>query len=556
MMKRMLLIWIVLICLFSAAVAKLGPVVVDAGKYRKMFNGKGYSDVYGPFTVAMVDGGEWEMYAGLSGSTSRSSKAEWTVVSKDGAKIGSGTGRYGYMNFTLPKTLVPGNEYTLKLTLENEHEDLSFNVISQEEANLVTGEALEIVSFADGETLNPKGSSDYFYIEFDIKEAGFERVSVEVKEKNKSRSIWQSTSNSDLDSHKGGIQPTRKSISYSNLTPGTTYVVTVKQGKMSVSKEFTVGKITGNSITSSSSSSNDSEATRLRQESGSLSTAEKGKKVLQVINDAISTLSNDIGRGTKKTGERKTENGTIYKKAYLGKVDSNSFPVAMVQTTRNTELDATIERVLSYLVEDVEFLCEKANLPAAEVRVLPEYIFTTEGSLNKKDANFTIIPFLLVRDESVVGEQPYIYFSSQSEGIFHENGKSYSLEHRGYIFTRDSSVLKVMRYLYGYAGNSKSDNAVLEYFRTLSVNEEMVKSSVSMDELGSAKLAIGTVTIRKDSNVNVRNQPDMEGEIIGVAGKGKVYSLYNIEENGWYEIELDDGTHGYIGNWMGMKTEK
>ena len=45
----------------------------------------------------------------------------------------------------------------------------------------------------------------------------------------------------------------------------------------------------------------------------------------------------------------------------------------------------------------------------------------------------------------------------------------------------------------------------------------------------------------------------MDAEVIGTAKKGATYLLYGVDDNGWLNIKLDDGSFGYIGRWLCAK---
>lgn len=49
------------------------------------------------------------------------------------------------------------------------------------------------------------------------------------------------------------------------------------------------------------------------------------------------------------------------------------------------------------------------------------------------------------------------------------------------------------------------------------------------------------------SNVNVRTAPTTEGsEVLMVAKQGETYEYYELVDDAWYHIKLDDGTDGYV----------
>lgn len=49
------------------------------------------------------------------------------------------------------------------------------------------------------------------------------------------------------------------------------------------------------------------------------------------------------------------------------------------------------------------------------------------------------------------------------------------------------------------------------------------------------------------SNVNVRNAPTTDGsEVLMVAKQGETYEYYELVDNAWYRIKLEDGGEGYV----------
>ena len=57
---------------------------------------------------------------------------------------------------------------------------------------------------------------------------------------------------------------------------------------------------------------------------------------------------------------------------------------------------------------------------------------------------------------------------------------------------------------------------------------------------------IGTVTIRKSGDVNVREEGSTKAKKVGSAQAGASYPCYGVASTGWYLIELEDGTRGYV----------
>ena len=56
------------------------------------------------------------------------------------------------------------------------------------------------------------------------------------------------------------------------------------------------------------------------------------------------------------------------------------------------------------------------------------------------------------------------------------------------------------------------------------------------------------VRIRNGKNINVRKSPSTSALKIGMAKAGERYRLLGVADNGWFEIELEEGRIGYISN--------
>lgn len=75
--------------------------------------------------------------------------------------------------------------------------------------------------------------------------------------------------------------------------------------------------------------------------------------------------------------------------------------------------------------------------------------------------------------------------------------------------------------------------------------EETEQGEDSDGEEESASDTQGRIQIL--SNVNVRTAPTTEGsEVLMVAKQGETYEYYELVDDAWYHIKLDDGTDGYV----------
>lgn len=65
------------------------------------------------------------------------------------------------------------------------------------------------------------------------------------------------------------------------------------------------------------------------------------------------------------------------------------------------------------------------------------------------------------------------------------------------------------------------------------------------EEDGTSPDTLGRIQIL--SNVNVRNKPTTEGsEVMMVAKTGETYEYYELVDDAWYHIKLEDGKDGYV----------
>lgn len=63
------------------------------------------------------------------------------------------------------------------------------------------------------------------------------------------------------------------------------------------------------------------------------------------------------------------------------------------------------------------------------------------------------------------------------------------------------------------------------------------------------------VKIRDDGGVNVRKESNSDSAKVGTAKAGATYPLLSVADNGWYEIQLSDGTTGYVSPKMSSLVE-
>lgn len=78
------------------------------------------------------------------------------------------------------------------------------------------------------------------------------------------------------------------------------------------------------------------------------------------------------------------------------------------------------------------------------------------------------------------------------------------------------------------------------------------------DDFGAVPEAgeFGTARIREGSSVNVRQKSDADSRRVGLAKGGATYPCLGVADNGWLQIQLEDGTIGYVSGKMAFLIEE
>ncbi len=66
---------------------------------------------------------------------------------------------------------------------------------------------------------------------------------------------------------------------------------------------------------------------------------------------------------------------------------------------------------------------------------------------------------------------------------------------------------------------------------------------------------VGKVVIRQEGNVNVRKKSNADSAKVGTAKAGAVYPCLSVADNGWFEIQLENGTVGFVSPKMASLVE-
>lgn len=74
-------------------------------------------------------------------------------------------------------------------------------------------------------------------------------------------------------------------------------------------------------------------------------------------------------------------------------------------------------------------------------------------------------------------------------------------------------------------------------------------------QIGNQQSGGSKVKIQDIANANVRAKNNEDSERVGRAMAGQTYPCLGISSNGWYKIQLEDGTIGYISKWVAEVVE-
>lgn len=99
-------------------------------------------------------------------------------------------------------------------------------------------------------------------------------------------------------------------------------------------------------------------------------------------------------------------------------------------------------------------------------------------------------------------------------------------------------------YVSGTASSSASKDAVWNALGAIdpSYSASDINLDVQVEGLASgANLTVAT----EDSNLNVRQEPSTEAEIVGKAAKGELVTLVEQTSSDWWKVRTSSGVEGY-----------
>ena len=141
----------------------------------------------------------------------------------------------------------------------------------------------------------------------------------------------------------------------------------------------------------------------------------------------------------------------------------------------------------------------------------------------------------------------------------------------GFLFIKPDAAQLVENELFARCADGYYKNNVQMLEEELSINRGMynqllaqlgftnnnqeqeipLESTTTVESNNDAML----VKIRDEGSVNVRQKPDADSKRIGHVAAGSIYPCIEIASNGWFKIELEDGTQGYISPKMATLVE-
>lgn len=97
-----------------------------------------------------------------------------------------------------------------------------------------------------------------------------------------------------------------------------------------------------------------------------------------------------------------------------------------------------------------------------------------------------------------------------------------------------------------YAWNIADQKLVQEIIGLMGESQAPQGSAQQQDAPEAEEKAQRFVQIRKDGSVNVRQKSNADSRRVGTAKANAKYPLLSVAKNGWFEIQLEDGTSGFV----------
>lgn len=99
-------------------------------------------------------------------------------------------------------------------------------------------------------------------------------------------------------------------------------------------------------------------------------------------------------------------------------------------------------------------------------------------------------------------------------------------------------------YITGNANNTASKDSVWNALGA--IDASYTATDINIDIQVSGLQAGASLTVATDeSNLNIRQEPSTEGQIVGKAAKGETVTLIEQSSDDWWKIRTKDGEEGY-----------
>lgn len=99
-------------------------------------------------------------------------------------------------------------------------------------------------------------------------------------------------------------------------------------------------------------------------------------------------------------------------------------------------------------------------------------------------------------------------------------------------------------YISGTTSSNAGKDAVWNAFGEIDASYSASDINIDIQITGLAKGTPLTVDT-ENSNLNIRQEPSIEGVILGKAAKGEVVTLVEQSSSDWWKIKTQDGEEGY-----------
>lgn len=121
---------------------------------------------------------------------------------------------------------------------------------------------------------------------------------------------------------------------------------------------------------------------------------------------------------------------------------------------------------------------------------------------------------------------------------------------RTYLLITDQNVIADIARAIDIIGEDEGRYSILHEWLKRRENGKAETSEAEIAEEGM------NIKIHKEGNVNVRQKSSADSAKVGSARAGATYPCLSVADNGWFEIQLEDGTVGFVSPKMATIVEE